>query len=322
MKGVLEQSQIDLLLQNIAENKTEKKSVSEQKNIKLYDFRIPKKFNKEQLRTISRIHETYARLLSSYLTGTLRTFCRVEVVSIEETRYYEYSNTTSDTNLLGIIEMVPYPGNTVLSLSKELAYTVLDKLMGGSGDCGISEDEYTDIEVSVLERFYKNIVTFLEDAWSNIVSVKPVFKKFETDNSTNIMHLDEIVVIVVMNVTIKEKTGKLSICMPYMWLESISAQLSTKRMFSERTVDESESESSKQAVLSQLYKTPIELSVVLGESRVYISDITNIEVGDILKLNQKIGDNVKVNLGGKTWFYGQLGIKNKNKAVKIINSAV
>jgi flagellar motor switch protein FliM len=46
------------------------------------------------------------------------------------------------------------------------------------------------------------------------------------------------------------------------------------------------------------------------------------EIGDIIKLNQKIGDNVKVNLGGKTWFYGQLGINNKKKAVKIVESAV
>jgi flagellar motor switch protein FliM len=322
MKGVLDQSQIDTLLRDISGGNVEIKKAAEQKAIKEYDFRIPRKFTKEQLRIISGIHETYARLLSSYLTGALRTFCKAEVVSIEETRYYEYANAMPESVLLGILDLNPYPGTVVMSLSKELAFTVIDKLLGGSGDYGIMGNEYTDIEIVIMERIYKNIIVYFKDAWANTAEVNPVLRKFGTDSSTNVMHLDEIVVIVVLNVTIKENTGKITVCLPYMWLEAISDKLSAKYKISDRVTANTESEASKQAMILQLYKTPIDISVNLGNSRVYINDIINMEIGDIIKLNQKIGDNVKVNLGGKTWFYGQLGINNKKKAVKIVESAV
>lgn len=321
MKGVLAQSQIDALLQELSGGKVEIQNASDHKKVKEYDFKIPKKFTKEQLRSLVSVHETYARHLSSYLTGSLRTYCKVEVVSIEETRYYEYSYAMPESVLLGVLDLSPYPGTVVMSLSRDLAFSVIDKLLGGAGSCGVINREYTDIEMVIMERFYKNIITYLRDAWASVAEVRPVFRKFETDNSANIMHLDEIVVVLVLNVTIKDITGTLTLCLPFHLLESVSDKLYTKYRFSEKFLNGLDTEETKQAVLSRLYKTTIGISAILGDSSVYVNDILNLEVGDIIKLNQKVDDYVKVEIGEKVWFHAKLGVRNNKKAIKIIESA-
>ena len=302
MKGVLAQSQIDALLQEISGGGVEIKSASGKKKIKEYDFKIPKKFTKEQLRSLVGVHETYARHLSSYLTGSLRTYCKVEVVSIEETRYYEYSYAIPESTLMGIIDLNPYPGTVVMSLSRGLAFTVIDKLLGGSGNSGVVDREYTDIEMVVMERFYKNIITYLRDAWSSVADIRPMFRRFETDNSANIMHLDEIVVIQVLNVSIMDITGNLTVCLPFMLLDLVSDKLYTKYRFAGGGGDDSVSEEEKTAMLSQLYNTPIKMKAILGETRVYVNDILNLEVGDVIRLNQKLDDYVKVEIAIKPGF--------------------
>ncbi len=50
--------------------------------VKRYDFRRPDKFSKDQLRTLQIIHESFARGMTTYLSGYVRTIVEGEVVSV------------------------------------------------------------------------------------------------------------------------------------------------------------------------------------------------------------------------------------------------
>ncbi len=320
MKEVLAQFQIDALLQDIQGGKVAAPDLDskKQKKIKAYDFKLPRKFTKEQLRTVMGVYEIYARHLSSYLTGTLRTFCQVEVVSVEETKYYEYSNAISESALVGLLDLNPVEGTILMEFSKGLAFTIIDKLLGGPGTSAFPDREYTEIEMVLLERLYRNVITYLQDAWSNVADVKPHFRKFEKGNGiSRIMQLDEIVVIVVMNVKVKDLTGTLTTCLPYIWLQAINDKLYTKYRMSQRSKYSPDLEYNRRHILSQIYKSDIEVAVNLGRATVQFRDIVNMEVGDVIKLKQSINDKAGVEIDGKTWFSGQLGIKNGKKAIKI-----
>ena len=96
MAEALSQSQIDELLQRMRSGNVDEAPASEESKVKEYDFTSPKKFTKEQMRSLSTLYENYSRILSVYLTGILRDVIEVEVTQIEEQRYFEYNNALPD----------------------------------------------------------------------------------------------------------------------------------------------------------------------------------------------------------------------------------
>mgnify|MGYP003302090390 FL=1 len=70
---------------------------------KLYDFKTPKKFTKEQLRSLSAIGESFSRILSSSLSSQLRVITETNPGKIEEIKYGEFIENLPNKTLLGII---------------------------------------------------------------------------------------------------------------------------------------------------------------------------------------------------------------------------
>ena len=120
MAEILSQSEIDELLSALDSgefNVTEIQKDIEEKKVKLYDFRRPNKFAKDQLRTMQVIYEIYSRLMASYLSGILRTFCQAEVISVEPQTYYEFINSLPDPVVLGILDFRPLNGSAIMEIS-------------------------------------------------------------------------------------------------------------------------------------------------------------------------------------------------------------
>ena len=82
MADTLTQEQIDAMLNAAISGGKIEEHVEVVAEIKEYDFRAPKKFTRERMKTLDTIFDSYARLMSSYLTGMLRLYCKVTLMSI------------------------------------------------------------------------------------------------------------------------------------------------------------------------------------------------------------------------------------------------
>ncbi|RKJ38094.1 flagellar motor switch protein FliM, partial [Butyricicoccus sp. 1XD8-22] len=79
---VLSQSEIDALLSAISTGEMsadEMKKEEETKKIKTYDFKRALRFSKDQIRSLTRIHENFARLLTTFFSAQLRTYVQINV---------------------------------------------------------------------------------------------------------------------------------------------------------------------------------------------------------------------------------------------------
>ena len=109
MADVLSQNQIDALLNAVrsGEKDLEKPAEeSEDKKYRKYDFHSPKKFTKDRIKMLNSIFENYTRVINTRLNTMLRVNCEVEVESIEEQRYYEFSNALTDRDVLSVVHAV------------------------------------------------------------------------------------------------------------------------------------------------------------------------------------------------------------------------
>lgn len=325
MAEILSQSQIDALLNNLTNPEAASETPEEEgnKKIKEYDFRSPKHFTREQLKLLFGIYENYARILSSYATGIMQTYCLVEIAEVEEQQYYEFNNALPDSVLMGLVDLnIEDTKNDqdilLMDMSKDIGFCAIDRLLGGEGVPLSVDREYSEIELALLEHFMKGMTKLMKNVWFDQVEMNPVYLKTET-NSRILQGIsaDENVVIIVMNFLINETQGKLNICIPAVTLEMIFKRKSAQIKKNTRKSDQASEAQRKASIMAEINKSELEITGSLGAVDVLLKDIMDLEVGDIIKLDKPAGDMMELMVEDIPWFRGQLGAVGKKKACVI-----
>jgi flagellar motor switch protein FliM len=318
----LTQEQIDAMLRGA----TERITVADSTNaIRDYDFRSPKKLTKERLKVLNNIFDNYARLLSSYYTGLLRLYCKVSLVSVEEQKYYEFNNALPDYVMMGLVNLVVNDDDVddvsaIVQLSNSITYTMIDRLLGGKGDNDQADRDFTEIEVSVMRSVVKNMTRLLQEPWENYVNITPELTKIET-NARAISNIgyDDAMAIAVLDVHINEAKAVVSVCIPALELDSVMQKYATFSAKGARKSDTLREEERKDSIITTLSQSLLNVTAVLAETDLDLLDVMNLQTGDIIPLGKGIDSNIELNIGGKPWFDGKLGIFNSKKAIKIEN---
>lgn len=320
MPEILSQSQIDELLNNLKNEDTAKadSELTSTKKVKNYDFKTPKKLTKEQMKILLGIHENFARHLASYFSGVLRTYCEISVVSIEELPYYEYNNALNDSVMIGVFDVKPIEGSVLVDVSNTLTFTLIDRLLGGSGEGPAPEHEFTEIETALMSKIYEQISVFVKEAWNNLFETETEFQYIETNaRLIQSMPMEEVVVIVTMDVSIGTVKGTMGFSIPCINLEGIIEQLNRNKLLPKRQIDQTQEELLRETMLDHVRDSALELRGVLGKTQLTIQDITNLQVGDVIRVGHQTDKYIQVQVGDKTWFCGIMGTSRNRKAVKV-----
>lgn len=136
MDEVLSQNEIDALLSAITSGEMdaeELKKEEDEKRIRVYDFKRALRFSKDQIRSISRLHENYARLLTTFFATQLRTYVNINVTSVDQVPYEEFIRSVPKRTVLNIYSLQPLDGNLIMEINPNIAFALLERLLGGKG---------------------------------------------------------------------------------------------------------------------------------------------------------------------------------------------
>ncbi|MFV0498330.1 MAG: flagellar motor switch protein FliM [Candidatus Fimivivens sp.] len=324
MPDILSQSQIDTLLKGMSNGNIEVKNENSEKRIKEYDFYSPKKFTKEQLRNVDSIHENLARLLSSYFSGSMRINSEVNLLQVEEQRYYEFNNALPDTTLMSLMELKPGDKNIsdftmMLDASSSLAFFMIDRLLGGVGNGVILSRDYTDIELGIMRNIFQKFSSYIQDAWRDYIDVDIGLDTIETNpRLIQIYAPEDIVVIVSFEVKMQDVIGTINICIPAIGLEELMGSFVSKyTRISKSLSDDAKKEMAKKVIQKALYASDLKINAVLDEVQMDLEDILHLRVDDIIKLENAASGDVKLLVDSQPWFYGKMGTVKTNKAIKV-----
>lgn len=318
----LSQAEIDALLNQLTSGGPAA-AEDESTKIKKYDFKSPKKFTKEQLRTLDGLYENFSRMLSSYLSGILRQFCEVTVLSIEEQRFFEYNNALPDSALIGKIDLKPVDkhysdGMLLMDMSTALGFFMIERLLGGAGTNYHLTRDYTDIELAILDNVFTKILSRLQDAWCSYVDVTFALTGIETNaRLLQALGAEEIVVIVMLNVKIADVNGTLNICIPAENLEELIGNFNIKYSRTSKRKDIGDVAVRRKFLFNELLDTSLEVKAVLDESHLSLSDILQLQVDDVIPLNKNIQGDITVVVDGVPWYTGKMGETKTKKAVRL-----
>jgi flagellar motor switch protein FliM len=318
---VLSQDEIDQLLTAINAGDTEPedfKPATDTRKIKIYDFKRPDKFSKEQIRTISIMHETFARLTTNALSANLRSMVHVHVASVDQLTYEEFIRSIPTPTTLAVINMDPLKGNAILEIDPAITFSIIERLFGGTGEGTKAQHELTDIEQAVMEGMIVRILGNMREAWAQVIDLRPRLGQIETNPQfAQIVPPTDMVVLVTLETKVGEVEGMMNFCIPYLTIEPIIGKLSAQFWYSSaRRAATNENLNTLKEKLST-----VEVNVVaeIGRINIPIKDVLSLQINDVIRLfNVRVGDPFSLNIGNKKKYLCRPGIVGKKVAVQII----
>ncbi|MCL2767331.1 MAG: flagellar motor switch protein FliM [Synergistaceae bacterium] len=317
---MMSQSEIDALLNAITSGAADMHEITSNKadrKVKVYDFKRPDKFSKDQLRAIQMIHDSFARQLTTSLSTLIRTMVSSEVVSVDQLAYEEFINSVVSPTVIGILEMYPFNGNSIIDMDPSLVFSIIDRMLGGKGEYSGKPRELTDIEKTVTERVMMRMLELLEESWSTVVDVRFRFESMESNPFfVQICPPRDMVLLVVIRLSVGEVEGLISLCIPYFLMEPIMDKLSSQQWFA--STGRKDEIDAKSNITQNLNDVKLPMALELGHTILSLGDVYGLQEGDVLKLDEKIEDPIMVRVGNHVRFKAKPGIHDKKIAAEVL----
>ena len=205
------------------------------RRIKIYDFRRPDKFSRDQIRTFWIMHQTFARLASASLTAATRRVAEVKLASVDQLTFGEFLESLPEAPVLLNIDMTPLPGATLLVLDSVLAYHLADLTMGAPPELATASvehtaDELTPTDASVLRGLAERMLAVTTETWSGLVSLVPRLVSIERlPQFAQIVPPNDMIVLASAPVTVDDRElGYLDFAVPYLTIERVASRLTAR----------------------------------------------------------------------------------------------
>ena len=318
---VLSQSEIDALLSAISTGEMsadDMKKEDEVRKVKVYDFKRALRFSKDQIRSLTRIHENFARLLTTFFSAQLRSYVQITVASVDQIPFEEFVRSIPNMTLINVFEVPPLDGNILMEINPNIAYSMLDRLMGGSGASRSNVDNLTEIETKIMTNLFERSFDNLREAWENVAEIDPILVELEVNPQfLQMISPNETVVVISLNTIIGETSGMINICIPHVVLEPIVPNLSVRYWMQTNTKEMSPEQT--KMLETRVKQARLPLSVELGITDITIEDFLMMQIGDVIQLEQKIDDPLLLKVGTLPKFTVQPGKQGKKLAIQIID---
>ena len=324
MAQILSQEEIDSLLTAVSSGEAgadgaEDRAGRRKRTVQTYDFRRPNRISKDQVRTLQVIHDGFGKVVGSSLSAYMRTLVDVRVSSLEQITYGEFIRSLPTPSALSIFEMPPLTGEAAATMSPQVVFPMIDRVLGGPGRSGQYTRDFTEIERTIIERIVERSLVDLGQSWLPFGTFSPKLRSVETNPQfVQIVGPSEVVLLISFAMKVSDATGSLGICFPFTMLEPLLVKLTETRSFAGGRVDTSGQ--SARAIEAELLRARVPVRAFLGEIPLAMRELAGLKVGDVLRLDATPGSPAVIHVGDAPMFLGKPGLINKRRAVQIYSS--
>jgi flagellar motor switch protein FliM len=288
------------------------------KRFRKYDFRHPDKLSKEQVRKIKARFEPLPRYLSNYFTKILKKQVEVRLLEIDQKRYGDIFRPGPTPVIYGVFLIGPTFPTGIIDLPIHLFYSILERMMGGTGLGRIPIHPLTDFENYLITDIYSTILQYYREIFSKVVSIEPQIELVSTDGLIipKTLSPEEVMVRKVYEIKIGDISGYLTISLPYNFIGNYFTKYGAQKA---ETISESESAAS--VLRAKTYKKMmVPMSVEFSKMRVRTADLLNLAPGQVIYLNHNLETDLGIKINGKLKFFGKAGMRGNKMAIKITST--
>ena len=279
------------------------------RNYRLYDFRRPEKLSKDQGRMLRAHFGLFWRRVGNYLANLSRTNVEADLVEVDQTTYKEIFTSHGVPAVMSTFTLNgEHQGMLKINLSQ--VFSLVDRLMGGSGLSTIRPRSLTEFERNLSHDIFSTMLSFYaEISSSTSYSVENV----ETDERLLPRRLsgDDLMVRAIYDLRIGQQSGYLNLYLPFKALSGVLGSANKDA----RVVVPTEEKDVPQ-VVSRL---ELPVTVILGEATLPAQTVAQLQPGSVLTLNQEESRPLKVTVGNQARFRARPGLVGNRMAVSIVS---
>ncbi len=324
MAKILSQDEIDALLSTVSSSddvgvaSSEVADEDKLRSIVVYDFKHPNRVSKDQLRTLENMHDNFAGHIGSVLSNMQRAMLDVDLVSVDQITYSEFIMSLVSPSCTFTYTADPLEGACIVDFNPTLTYAFVERMFGGSGKVLDTGREMTGIEKSLMNRIVSVVYKELAAAWAHICPINIEQASLETNPQfVQIVPPGETVIVISFQLKLFQTTGLMTLCYPYMALESIIGKLSAQNWID--ATKRKSAEKDTEINLGNLQDLNLPVSAVLAETKISIRDYMHLEIGDVLTTESKINEEMVINLAGRHKYSARPGLVGRKRGLMITN---
>jgi flagellar motor switch protein FliM len=322
MAEFLSQDEIDALL-DIAEDGEDLDAVEEntgpltkEKSYTIYDFKKPNRVSADQMKAFNALHDKMLRTTITDLSAMLRKIVNIELYSIEQMTYGEFILSIPQVTSLNTLSIKPLEGRIVIECNPSISHKIIAELLGNGGSSLANpEKELTELEMNVIEHFYQLIVNHLKEAWEDVLTVNFKIESRDTNaNAIQVISDHEVILLAVLEISIEEESGFLSICYPINYIEPLLDKI-VEKIFAE---GRNKKISKKQDINILMSGAKMDIEVMMAETELTMKELLNLQENQTIIFNKNASNSTaKIYVNHKDKFLGIAGVSNNHKAVQI-----
>jgi len=323
MPNILSQDEIDSLLGAMERGEIDESAVKEQVgslSIADYNFRRPNLITKEQLRNFNTVHETLAKEMESALALMLRNSTEFSLVSTEQQQYGEFIGSLSNVSHSVVFTADPLPGMAIVEVNLALVFGVVDMLLGGQGNVETEIRIPTDIEVAIIHPFIEKLLEKLAFCWNSFIDVDLKVKRTESNPEyIQAAPVDAPVVVLAFDAKIGNANGIINICYPLPMIQAANDELDSGSGQMDSYYGKKDDDGSRSSLIRNVLDIPMPISVELGTASVRGSQLSHLQPGDVIVLDQLLNSPLTMYVSGRPVFNVYPGKGKEGLVVRVGN---
>ncbi len=289
-----------------------------EKQVHLYDFKRPRLLAQDQMRVINQVHESFARDFSVYLSAQLRTIVNISLTAVDQMLYSEYVMSSTPPSALYVLAVRKESRKIVLELDPCFIIFTIEKLCGGKGEFLQEPRTVSQIERRIMSKVLSRAFRELEQAWQQICEIQLEEVAFESNAEfVQIIPGVESVILVAFEVTVYEERSFINICYPYLLLEPMLRRAGMKQWTFSAAGEVSQAVRERHE--DTLRTMIVQLHAELGRTCLPISELMQLEVGDVIPLEARVNEPVRIFVGKEEKFTAVAGRSGKYRALRILD---
>jgi flagellar motor switch protein FliM len=303
MEKILNQEEIDALFLKAqgpgiaASAKREPEAPT--RHVTARDIRQAGQLGKEHVRSVSMLHDSFARNLTHNLGAYLRGVFEVNLVSVEQLTYAEFLQRIPEVTYFASINLQPADALAAMQVDLPLAYPIIDLMLGGHGKSERGIRDITEIEEGILESVVRIICRDMQLSWQPLLDLEFNFdQRQQQAQILQLMPPSEKVLALSFEIRMPEVRGMLNFAFPAVISNALLRRLSKQWSYRRRR----NMEQTIAQVRTLLLDVPFQAQLELPPTPVTVKELLQLQPGSVLMLRHRAQAPATLRVAGKELF--------------------